>query len=92
MFSGALVVAPACAAPRGRIYVRIAPPAPVVETRVVAPGPGYFWVPGYYAWDGAAYAWTPGRWELPPRSRARWVAAHWQHERRGWFFVAGRWR
>jgi hypothetical protein len=90
VLSGAILTATASAAPR--IYVRIGPPAPIVETRVVAPGPGYFWVPGYYTWDGGAYVWAAGRWQLPPRPRARWVAAHWVREHRGWYFVEGRWR
>jgi WXXGXW repeat (2 copies) len=87
-----LFAAPACASPRGRVYVRIGPPAPVVERAVVAPGPGYVWLPGYYRWDGRAYVWVPGRHVLPPRPRAVWVPGHWAQERRGWFWVEGRWR
>jgi hypothetical protein len=87
-----LMAAPACAAPRGRVYVRVGPPAPVVERVVVAPGPGFVWVPGYYTWNGRAYAWRRGEWMHPPRPRAVWVAPHWRHERRGWFFVEGHWR
>ena len=80
-----------CAAPRGRVYVRVGPPAPIVERRVVAPGPGYVWVPGYHVWNGAAYVWRPGRWVVPPRRRAVWVPAHWQRDRHGWFLVEGHW-
>src|SRR5262245_51361198 len=77
----------------GRIYVATGPPAPVVEPVLVAPEPGYIWLPGYYAWNGAAYVWVPGRWERPPRVRARWVPAHWEHSRKyGWYFVEGHWR
>lgn len=82
----------ACASPRGRVFVRVGPPAPIVEATVVAPGPGYVWVPGYHAWNGAAYVWVPGRYVLPPRPRAMWVPAHWERERRGWFLVEGHWR
>jgi len=92
LLGAALVASPACAAPRGRVYVRVGPPAPIVEARVVAPGPGYVWVAGYHAWNGRAYAWVPGRWERPPRARAVWVPAHWQRERRGWYLVEGHWR
>ncbi len=87
-----MTAAVTCASPYERIYVRVAPPTARVEARVVAPGPGYIWVPGYYVWDGRAYVWTAGRWMMPPRPRAEWVAPHWQHERRGWFFVEGHWR
>jgi WXXGXW repeat (2 copies) len=82
----------ACATPRGRVYVRVGPPAPVVERRIVAPGPGYVWVPGYYMWNGAAYVLAPGRWARPPRARAVWVPAHWQRDRHGWFIIEGHWR
>ena len=74
------------------VFVRIAPPRPVVETVVVRPGPGYVWIPEYHRWDGAAYVWAPGRWELPPRPRARWIAHRWVRRRGGWVFVEGRWR
>ena len=83
----------AAAAPRGRVYVRLAPPRPLVETRVVAPGPGYVWIPGFHAWDGRQYVWRPGRWDRAPRRNARWVPAHWVHDgRRGWYLVEGHWR
>jgi hypothetical protein len=74
------------------VIVRVAPPARIVETRPVAPGRGYVWVDGCHRWNGAAYVWVPGRWELPPRPRARWVAAHWVHRHGGYVFVEGRWR
>jgi len=35
-------------------------PAPRVEVIPVAPGPGYNWVPGHWAWRGAAWVWIPG--------------------------------
>ena len=85
----------ACAAgaPRGRIYVRVGPPAPIVERRIVAPGPGYAWISGYHTWDGRAYVWVPGRWDRPPRARARWVAPRWVRDgRQGWYLVEGHWR
>jgi|SRR5580658_3836140 hypothetical protein len=41
------------------VVVRVAPPHPLVEERVIAPGPGYVWIAGYHRWDGAAYVWTP---------------------------------
>ena len=79
LLSATIAASPACAAPRSRLYVRVGPPASIVETRIVAPGPGYVWV--------------PGRWDRPPRARARWVPGRWVHEgRRGWYFVDGHWR
>ena len=92
MLLGISLLAAACAGVGGRVYVRTGPPPLRAETVVVAPAPGYVWVPGYYRWDGAAYIWMPGRYERPPRGRARWVPAHWERDRRGWYFVEGRWR
>ena len=92
LLSITLGVSCASPAPRGRFYVPVGPPAPLADVRVVAPGPNYVWVPGYHRWDGAAYAWVPGAWQLPPQPRAMWVPGHWAHERHGWFFVQGHWR
>ena len=88
VFAGALAVTAMAA----EVIVRIAPPRPVVERAIAAPGPGYVWVPGFHRWDGAAYAWVPGRWELPPRPRARWIAARWVRRRGGWVLIEGHWR
>jgi hypothetical protein len=35
-------------------------PAPRVEVIPVAPGPGYNWVPGHWAWRGVHWEWIPG--------------------------------
>jgi hypothetical protein len=86
----ALAAMPAGALP---VYVKIAPPAPIVETRVVAPGPGYVWVGGYHRWDGAAYVWVPGRWAQPPRPHAVWVGGRWVHHgHHGWYWKEGHWK
>lgn len=74
------------------IVVRIAPPHAVVERRGVAPSRRHVWVTGYHRWDGRAYVWEPGRWEVPPRARARWVPAHWVRRSGGWVLVEGHWR
>jgi YXWGXW repeat-containing protein len=64
---GTLIVATAPGTEaRARVYLRVGPPAPIVDARVIAPGPGYVWTPGSYTWDGSAYLWVHGRWELPP--------------------------
>ncbi len=77
-----------------RIYVRIGPPRAVVETRIVRPSPRHVWIAGYHRWDGNAYVWVPGRWELPPEGRYhRWSAGHWARDRHhGYYWVEGRWR
>jgi len=95
--AGALVAsigAAACGATvtTGRVYLRTGPPPVVVERPAVVPGPGYVWVPGYYRWSGREYVWVSGRYERPPRARARWVPGRWVHDRGGWYFVEGHWR
>ena len=92
LLAAAFIAVPASASARTRVYVRVGPPASIVEVRGVAPGPRHVWIPGYHTWNGAAYVWTAGRWAVPPRARAVWVAGHWVRERRGWYFVEGHWR
>ncbi len=90
---GALVVVSgACVTTSGRVYLRLGPPAPVIERRIDAPGLGYVWQPGYYRWDGRGYVWVSGHYERAPRGRARWESGHWSHDRHGWYWVEGRWR
>lgn len=86
--SACLVPAP----PPGAVYVRVAPPVPVVEVEGTAPGPGYVWIHGYHRWSGSAYVWVPGRWERRPHARAVWVHGQWRHHRNGWYWVEGHWR
>ena len=86
------ITACASAAPRARVYVRVAPPAAVVEVRGIAPAPGHVWIAGYHRWEHSRYVWVPGRWMAPPRARAVWVPGHWQHTRNGWYWVDGHWR
>jgi hypothetical protein len=74
------------------VIVKVHPPREVVETRVAAPGPGYVWIGGYHQWNGNAYAWTPGRWELPPRPHAVWVRHRWVHRHGGWVLAEGHWK
>jgi hypothetical protein len=90
VFCAGLLAAPVLAAVR--VYVKIAPPPPPAEVRVVAPGAGYVWVGGFHRWNGTAYAWVPGRWVLPPRPHVVWVPGHWKHISHGWYWVEGRWK
>ncbi len=73
-------------------FVRVAPPPPVIEHRVPAPDARYVWVPGYHRWDGRAYHWAGGRWVLPPRPRAFWVAGRWEPRPGGYMWVPGHWQ
>jgi hypothetical protein len=85
-----LLLAPALA--KARVYIQIAPPAPIVETVPVAPGPTYYWVPGFWVWDGRDYVWRHGHYALPPHPYTVWVPGHWSHRSKGWYWVPGHWR
>ena len=74
------------------IVVKLAPPKVLVEKRGSAPSRDHVWIAGYHRWDGNHYVWEKGRWEVPPRPHARWVAPRWTHRRDGYVFSEGRWR
>ena len=74
------------------VYVKVAPPPPPAEVRIVSPGAGYVWIGGYHRWNGTAYVWVPGRWMLPPRAHVVWAPGHWKHVSHGWYWVDGRWK
>ena len=76
----------------GGVYVRVAPPVPVVEVEGVAPGPDYVWIRGYHRWDGERYVWVQGHWERRHHAGAVWVDGQWKHDRDGWYWVEGHWR
>lgn len=42
-----------------------APPAPIYEPVVVAPGPDFIWVGGTWIWHGDRWAWHHGYWHRP---------------------------
>ena len=83
--------ASASAAQPTEVVVQQAPPAPPVETVVVAPGPGYVWVAGDWVWRGS-WVWVGGYWVYPPHPHAVWVVGGWHHGSRGWHHVGGHWR
>jgi hypothetical protein len=87
------VVAPrhAVVAP-GRVYVRVGPPRTIVEVRPTRPSAAHVWIGGYHRWNGTAYVWVPGRWEIGPRPAAVWVSGHWAKSPEGWYWVEGYWR
>ena len=87
----AFVGALALSATAAEVVVQVAPPH-FVEHRVRAPGPGYVWIGGYQNWNGSGYAVVPGRWEMPPRRNAHWVAHRWNHHHNGWVLTEGHWR
>jgi outer membrane lipoprotein SlyB len=68
-----------------------APPPPLAQTVVVAPGPGYIWVGGEWFWN-SGWVWRAGYWAYPPYPRAVWVPAYWHRGPHGWYCRPGHWR
>lgn len=57
------------------VYAPAPPPPPsYAYQRPSLPGPGYYWVDGYWNFFGRRYVWVPGYWMRPPYAGAYWVA------------------
>lgn len=69
------------------IRIGTPPPPRYVRVRPVAPGPGYFWVDGYWYPSGRRYRWHDGYWTRPPYPGARWIVPRYE----GGLFYEGYW-
>ena len=58
------------------VLVTVRPPVAIVETPSARPSANHVWIAGYHNWDGHAYVWVPGRWDVPPRPHARWAVSY----------------
>jgi hypothetical protein len=77
---------PAVASVSVGISIGIAPPPLPVYAQPMAPGAGYIWTPGYWAWGGGGYYWVPGTWVMPPAFGLLWTPGWW-----GWSGGHYRW-
>ena len=68
------------------VSVNVAPPPIPVYEQPLCPGPGYIWVPGYWAWGAYGYYWVPGTWVLAPFVGALWTPGYW-----GWSGAVYEW-
>ena len=93
MAIGAAALALAACGPT-YVGMRVGPPPPVPYNAYVgvAPGPGYVWTDGFYDLRGGRWTWVGGRWVVPPRQRAVWVAPRWEPRGGHYYFHAGHWR
>jgi hypothetical protein len=70
---------------------QVPPPLPQYD-QPEAPGPGYIWTPGYWAWGPTGYYWVPGAWVEPPYQGALWTPGYWGDSDDGYYFWnAGYW-
>jgi hypothetical protein len=81
----------ACA--RGRVVVRVAPPAPkvVAVARPVCPYKQGVWMAGNWEWRHGKHVWIDGRW-IKAKANHTWVDGHWMNMRDGWEWIPGHWR
>jgi hypothetical protein len=67
------------------------PPAPIVEEVTPAPGVGFVWIGGAWAWNGR-WEWERGHWDRPPHPGAVWVPHRYVVHNGRHVFVRGGWR
>jgi hypothetical protein len=92
LVAAALVLAPVASFAGVFISVGFAPPALPVYSQPIAPGDGYLWNPGYWAYDAdAGYYWVPGVWVLPPQVGLLWTPGYWGWGGGAYLFHAGYW-
>jgi hypothetical protein len=56
-----------------------------------APGDGYLWTPGYWAWGPDGYYWVPGAWVEAPYEGALWTPGYWGYWHNHYGFYRGYW-
>jgi hypothetical protein len=85
------VIAPAQAQVEVSVTAGVAPPLLPVYDQPPILGPGYLWIPGYWAWDGYEYYWTPGYWATPPAVGLYWTPPYWSWTDGAYTFYPGYW-
>jgi len=72
-------------------YATQAPPPLPTYDQPQAPGDGYLWTPGYWAWSGGGYYWVPGAWVEAPYEGALWTPGYWGWGHNRYQFYRGYW-
>ena len=68
------------------------PPPPLPEySQPPIPVPGYYWTPGYWAWNNYDYYWVPGVWVEPPQPGLLWTPGFWGFVGGVYAFTPGYW-
>jgi hypothetical protein len=84
-----VMATPALAQMSISIDIGRAPPQPRYEEVRIAPQ-GYFWLPGYWFWDGGRHQWNEGHMERS-RPGQHWRQAQWEDRGQVHHFEPGRW-
>jgi hypothetical protein len=93
VFLGGMLAIPVQARPQVAfgVSVRIGPPVLPVYEQPICPGPGFIWVPGYWAWGDDGYFWVPGTWVEPPEVGFLWTPGYWGFDDGFYLWHAGYW-
>ena len=82
----------ACAPSGGYVIQADEPPPPLPEyDQPPLPAPGYYWTPGYWAWNNYDYYWVPGAWVEPPQPGLLWTPGYWAFVGGVYAFRPGYW-
>jgi hypothetical protein len=74
------------------VTVRDAPPPLPVYTQPPCPVDGYFWTPGYWAYNSDdGFYWVPGVWVRPPHYGYLWTPGYWGFSGGYYGFHPGYW-
>ena len=73
-------------------YTASQPPPPLPDyDQPPAPGDGYIWTPGYWAWSQDGYYWVPGAWVEAPYEGALWTPGYWGYRHHSYAYYPGHW-
>ena len=91
-FAQTCACAPEGIASQGYFIQADEPPPPLPEyDQPPIPAPGYYWTPGYWAWNNYDYYWVPGAWVEPPQAGLLWTPGFWAFAGGVYAFNPGYW-
>jgi WXXGXW repeat (2 copies) len=91
-FAQTCACAPSGASEGGYLIQADEPPPPLPEYgQPPIPSPGYYWTPGYWAWNNYDYYWVPGVWVEPPQPGLLWTPGFWAFAGGVYAFNPGYW-
>jgi len=94
MIMAILVVAAALSSTSAsaQVYVNVRPVFARPHSKPPAPSRGAVWIDEDWANRGGRYVSVGGHWASPPHPGYIYVPGRWAHEKRGDYWVAGRWK